>query len=72
MHKDKTMAIISQGRAVDTTTIHIDYALITRGYKGNIQEIITALHPDTILLSHDVTRPKRTTYHTTHHPIRDL
>lgn len=72
MHKDKTMAIISQGRAVDTTTIHIDYALITRGYKGNIQDIITVLHPDTILLSHDVTRPKRTTYHTTHHPIRDL
>jgi competence protein ComEC len=57
--KDKTIALIMEGRAVDTTAIHLDYALITRGYKGKVEDVITRLHPDTILLSHDLIRPKR-------------
>lgn len=53
-------AVISNDTLLTRTKKHVDYALICRGFRGNMTNVANVLHPDSIILSYDL-HPKRTT-----------
>ena len=52
------LAIIDEkvNRKIDTTKV--GHAIVCRGYRGDMQRVIHAVHPDTLILSYDL-HPKR-------------
>lgn len=62
LSKDHAFLLLTRDVDIDSLTIKPDYALLTRGFHGSLSSVITRLHPDTLLISHDCTRPKRIAY----------
>ena len=50
----KRIALLDRPGRVDTVVGHIDYALICSRFRGTIDEVESQVHPDTILLSSDL------------------
>lgn len=53
---NKNIAILTD--SIEFKKRHTDYALICRGYRGSIPDIVNGLRPDSIILSHDL-HPRR-------------
>lgn len=57
---DKTIAIVGTRMPdIASGSIHVDYAMICDGYKGSVMQVLTALHPDTLLMGPDIHPSRR-------------
>lgn len=54
----KQLAVVSNDSLLMTPLTHIDYAIVCRGYRKNIEDLVEITHPDTIVLAYDL-HPKR-------------
>lgn len=52
------IAVISNDSLLITPSMHIDYALVCRGYRKDIKDVVEFMHPDTVVLAYDL-HPKR-------------
>lgn len=54
----KRIALISSNGHVPSDSLHLDYAVVCRGFRADLIDVFTVCHPDTIILSRDL-HPKR-------------
>lgn len=59
---DKTMALIDGKRDVHVYADAPTYALVSRGFRGRISDVIKTVNPDTVIISHDCTPSNRASY----------
>jgi ComEC/Rec2-related protein len=59
---DKTMALIDGKRDVQEYADAPTYALVTRGFRGRISDVINTVNPDTVIIGHDCTPTNRERY----------
>ena len=55
--------IIDDNNDIYTPSSHPNYALVCRGFRGDILELYDTIKPDTIILSNDLHPKRRNRYH---------